>query len=176
MKEAPLWPAKKEPSFNVSFRGPGLPAALASIVVSLRLGRFKDDPKAIEAARHELIQITGQRPADRRAKKAVSSFKIKEGDLVGLVVTLRGKRMRSFLEKLVKVVLPAVRDFKGLRLASLDRQGNLNLGFREQTVFPEIDANQIDRLRGLGVSLTTRLKDRQVAKKFFESLGFVFSQ
>lgn len=149
---------------------------LTSISVSLRLGRFKDDLKAVEAAKKELEEITGQRPSLRRAKKAVSSFKIKEGDLVALAVTLRGKRMWAFLEKLVKVVLPAVRDFKGIRLASLDGQGNLSLGFREQTVFPEIDPNKVDRLRGLGVSLTTSLKGREPARKFFESLGFVFSR
>lgn len=150
---------------------------LKVVTVSLRVGRFKDDPKAVAKALEELAVITGQLPSGRLSKKAISSFKLKEGELVGFLVSLRGDRMRDFVEKLVKVVMPSVRDFRGLPARSVDKQGNLNIGLKDQTVFPEIDPNKIDRLRGLGISLVGQgLKDRPQARKFWETLGFIFSR
>jgi large subunit ribosomal protein L5 len=149
---------------------------LAKISVSLRVGRYKEDQKSIESAREELRTITGQRPSERISKKSISSFKLKSGDMVGFLVTLRGDRMWSFLQKLVKVVLPSVRDFSGTDPRSIDHQGNLSIGFKDQTPFPEIDPNKIDKLRGVGVTLTTSLFDSTQSQKFFECIGFVFSK
>lgn len=150
---------------------------LWAVAVSLRVGRFKEDAAQVAAAKAELEKITGQLPSGRIAKKAISSFKLKEGELVGFLVTLRGRRMWAFVEKLVKVVLPAVRDFRGLPVSSLDRQGNLTIGFREQTVFPEVDANKIDHLRGVAVTLKIQnSKDPETAKKYWRCLGLVFAK
>lgn len=149
---------------------------LQKISISLRVGRFKEDQKSVEVAKEELAMISGQVPSPRYSKKSISSFKLKEGELVGFLATLRGKKMWYFLQKAVKVILPSVRDFSGIRVASIDGQGNLSLGFKDQTPFPEVDPNKIDKLRGLGVTLTTKdLKDRLQARKFYECLGFVFS-
>jgi len=150
---------------------------LKGISVSLRVGRFKEDLKSVESAKEDILKITGQAPSERFSKKAISSFKLKEGDLVGLLVTLRGQKMWQFLEKLTKVVLPSVRDFQGLKSQGIDKGGNLSIGFRDQTAFPEIDPNKIDKLRGLGVTLTVaRLGNEDEAKKFYECLGFKFNK
>lgn len=149
---------------------------LERISVSLRVGRFKEDQKSVESAKEDLRSITGQEPVARFSKKSISSFKLKEGDMVAFLVTLRGEKMWSFLSKLVKVILPSVRDFSGTDPKSIDRQGNLSIGFRDQTPFPEIDPNKIDKLRGVGVTLTTSLRNHETSRKFFECLGFVFSK
>ncbi|MCL5003786.1 MAG: 50S ribosomal protein L5 [Patescibacteria group bacterium] len=147
---------------------------LQKISVSARTGTFKDDPKGLELAREELGLITGQRPSARVSKKAISAFKLKGGETVGFLVTLRGKKMWAFLQKLTQAALPQVRDFRGIKSTSLDRQGNLSIGFRDQTAFPEIDPNKVDRARGLAVTITGSVSDSAKAKKFFECLGFVF--
>lgn len=149
---------------------------ILKIVLSLRVGRFKDDAKALEAAAAELRTISGQKAIATHAKKSISAFKLREGDLVGYKVTLRGEKMWSFLCKFVKVVLPSVRDFTGVKASSLDGRGNLTIGFVDQTVFPEIDANKVDRLRGLSVGLSSTAGNRGQAQKFFESLGIVFGK
>lgn len=149
---------------------------IKAVAVSMRTGRFKDDPKAVSKALEELTLITGQVPSGRASKKAISSFKLKEGEIVGYLVSLRGARMWHFAEKLIKVVLPAVRDFRGLAASSIDKQGNLTIGLKDQTVFPEIDPNKIDRVRGLGISLVAQGLKAPQAKKFWETLGFVFSR
>lgn len=149
---------------------------LTKISVSLRVGRFKEDQKGVESAKEDLQAITGQKPSERVSGKSISSFKLKGGDMVGLLVTLRGEKMWSFLQKLVKVVLPSVRDFSGTNPKSIDHQGNLSIGFKDQTPFPEIDPNKIDKLRGVGVTLTTSLSDPARSQKFFECIGFVFTK
>lgn len=150
---------------------------LEKISVSLRVGKFKEDQKLIDSAKEDLRLITGQAPMPRYSKKSISSFKLKEGDLVGFLTTIRGKKMWFFLQKLVKVVLPSVRDFSGVSLTSIDEQGNMSLGFKDQTPYPEIDPNKVDKLRGLGLTLTTRgFKNRGMAKKFYQCLGFAFKK
>ncbi len=150
---------------------------LKTVYVSMRVGRFKDDAKAVSKALEELAAITGQLPSGRLSKKAISSFKLKQGETVGFLVSLRGERMWNFVDKLVRVVLPAVRDFRGLPASAIDTQGNLTIGLKDQTVFPEIDPNKIDRLRGMGISLVGQnIKDELPARKFWEVLGFVFSR
>lgn len=149
---------------------------LEKIVVTSGIGKFKDDAKLIESCVADLKSITGQTPKITRARRAISAFKLKANDVVGLVVTLRGEKMWSFFDKLVSVVLPRVRDFRGLDEKSLDGRGSLSLGFVEHTVFPEIDVNHVDRLKSLGVTLRTSASDNRETKIFLSALGFPFKK
>lgn len=149
---------------------------IKKVMVSSGIGRFKDDPKLIESVANDIKLITGQVAKFTRSRKAISAFKLKAGDVVGLAVTLRGSRMWSFLDKLINVVLPRLRDFRGIDPASFDECGNLSLGFPEQTVFPEIDPNKIDRIKGLGVTIETSAGNSQRGKVLLSSLGFPFKR
>jgi large subunit ribosomal protein L5 len=144
---------------------------LTKIVVNMGVGVAKDDPKLLAAYREDLRAITGQQPAVRRAKKAEAGFKIKEGDEIGLLATLRGEKMWSFFEKLVRVVLPRIRDFRGLSRTGFDGQGNYNLGISEQVVFPEINPNKRDRLKSLGINLCTNAGGDHAAEVLLRRLG-----
>lgn len=119
----------------------------------------------------ELALISGQRPAPRGAKKSIAGFKIRQGDVVGLMVTLRGKKMRDFLERLTKIVLPRVRDFRGINPKAIDRQGNLTLGFREHTVFPEINTDEAHVDFGLEVTLVAKVRNADEGYILYKSLG-----
>lgn len=147
---------------------------LEKIVVNMGVGQFKDNEKYLENARHELAMITGQRPSRRYSKKAISGFKLRRGDLVGLTVTLRGERMWDFFEKLIAIVLPRVRDFRGLKKGSFDGKGNYTLGLEEHTAFVEVDANKTDRTKSLEVIIVTTAKDNEKACQLLESLGMPF--
>lgn len=148
---------------------------LEKIVVNVGVGRMRAqqqfEEKVLPAVIEELSAITGQKPSSRPAKKAVASFKTREGDVVGLQVTLRGERMRGFLAKLIRVVLPRVKDFRGLDRANVDQHGNLNVGLREQFVFPEINPEKSKVAFGLQVTVVPRVRDRARAIAFFESAG-----
>lgn len=147
---------------------------LSKIVISMGLGEAKDNQAVLDKARVYLGALAGQTPVVTLAKKSISSFKVSKGQPVGMMVTLRGDKMHSFLEKLVNIVLPKVRDFKGISISSFDGQGNLNIGLKEQTIFPEVDYKTVDKLRGLAVTITTTAKDSQGAKKLLEYLGMPF--
>lgn len=149
---------------------------LKNIVVNMGIGKALGDSKFVESASSDLMVITGQKPAVRRAKKAISAFKLTAGDPVGLVVTLRGRRMRSFFEKLVRIVLPRFRDFRGLPRKSFDGGGNYSLGVTEHTVFPEIDPNKVDKLKGLEITIVTTAKNDEEGLKFLEKLGVPFEK
>lgn len=149
---------------------------LKKIIVAAGIGKFKEDPKLIESATADLKTITGQTPKITKAKVAISAFKLKANDIVGLVVTLRGAKMWSFLDKLVSIVLPRVRDFRGIDKSSFDGRGNLSLGFTEHTVFPEIDINKVDRMKSLGVTITTTAGTDERGKLLLSSLGFPFKK
>lgn len=144
---------------------------LTKIVVNMGVGVAKDDPKLLASYREDLRAITGQQPAVRRAKKAEAGFKIKEGDEIGLLATLRGEKMWSFFEKLVCVVLPRIRDFRGLPRTGFDGKGNYNLGISEQVVFPEINPNKVDRLKSLGINLCTNAGENYAAEVLLRRLG-----
>jgi large subunit ribosomal protein L5 len=118
------------------------------VIVSVGVGKNMRDPKDIAIARNTLLRITGQRPVETKAKKSISGFKVRQGMVVGLVVTLRGRRMNDFLEKLIRVALPRVRDFRGLDTASVDRIGHCTLGIREHIAFPEIRSDEIEKIHG----------------------------
>jgi len=146
------------------------------VVVNIGLGEGAHDKNVIEAASRDLMAITGQKPAICRARVAISGFKIRKGDPIGLKVTLRGKRMRDFLTKLFTIVLPRLRDFQGLSFKSFDGQGNYNLGIPEQIVFPEIDYSKIDKIRGLEITIVTNTRSDEKAKELLELMGMPFEK
>jgi len=134
------------------------------------------DVKIQEVGAKTLMTITGQKPVATKAKKSISNFKIREGMVVGLKVTLRGQRLYDFLEKLVRAALPRIRDFRGLSPKLIDKQGNLSIGFKEHTAFPEINPTEIDRLHGLEVVITTTAKTQAEGLALFRALGFPFRE
>ena len=147
---------------------------LEKIVINIGLGEARDDSKVIERASRELAQIALQRPVVTKAKKSVSNFKLRAGMPIGLKVTLRGERMWVFLEKLINVALPRVRDFRGVNPNAFDGRGNYTLGLREQLVFPEISIDQVDATRGMDISIVTTAQTDEEARSLLELLGMPF--
>ena len=147
---------------------------LEKIVVNIGLGEARDDSKVIERASRELSQIALQRPVVTKAKKSVSNFKLRAGMPIGLKVTLRGERMWVFLEKLVNVALPRVRDFRGVNPNAFDGRGNYTLGLREQLVFPEISIDQVDATRGMDITIVSTAQTDEEARSLLEFLGMPF--
>jgi len=147
---------------------------LEKIVLNMGLGEARDDSKVIERASREMSLIALQRPVVTKAKKSVSNFKLRAGMPIGLKVTLRGDRMWVFLEKLINLALPRVRDFRGVNPNSFDGRGNYTLGIREQIVFPEISYDQIDRQRGLDITIVTSAETDEEARSLLELLGMPF--
>ncbi len=147
---------------------------LSKIVLNIGLGEAVQNPKVLEAAEKDLATISGQHPVITRAKRSIAAFKIRAGMPVGMMVTLRGKRMYDFFDKLVSVVLPRVRDFQGVPRDSFDGAGNYTLGLKEQVVFPEIEYDKVDKLRGLEISIVTTATSREEGRYLLESLGMPF--
>lgn len=147
---------------------------LEKIVLNMGVGEAREDAKLLEKASRELALIALQRPMVTKAKKSVSNFKIRAGMPVGLKVTLRGERMWAFLDKLINVTLPRVRDFRGINPNAFDGRGNYSLGLREQLVFPEISFDQVDATRGLDITIVTTAKTDEEAKTLLELLGMPF--
>ena len=144
---------------------------LSKIVVNIGLGEALTNAKAIDAAVGDLTLITGQKPIITRAKRSIAQFRLRTGNAIGAKVTLRGERMWDFLERLTRVALPRIRDFRGVPSKSFDGRGNYSLGLREQLAFPEIDYDKVDRLRGLEISIVTTAKTDEESKKLLELLG-----
>lgn len=149
---------------------------VTKIVVNIGVGKDRDQKEALEKAKAELALITGQTPSFRSAKKAIASFGIRRGDIVGLAVTLRGQKMWDFLEKLVKVVLPRTKDFKGITRKSFDGHGNLTIGIKEHTAFPEIDTAKVEKIRGLEVTVATSTTRDDQAYQVLKELGMPFKE
>jgi len=149
---------------------------ISKIVLNMGVKDALSDKKNIEKAIEVLGQITGQKPKITKAKKAISTFKLREGDEIGLMVTLRGKRMYDFFQKLVGVVLPRLRDFHGVPTKSFDGRGNYSLGFAESLVFPEIDPGKIDKIQGLEITIVTTARDDKEGFALLKSLGMPFSK
>ncbi|TME20145.1 MAG: 50S ribosomal protein L5 [Chloroflexi bacterium] len=147
---------------------------LNKIVVNVGIGEAKDNDKALDAAVGDVTTITGQKPQLIKAKKSVAAFKLREGQTVGIKTTLRGRRMWYFLDKLLNVALPRIRDFRGVTPDGFDGRGNYTLGLREQVVFPEIDYDKIDKLRGLEVSLITTARNDDEARSLLTRLGMPY--
>lgn len=148
---------------------------LVKIVINCGLGEALGDKKVIEKMQEQLAVIAGQRPQITRAKRAISTFKLRAGDVIGLKVTLRGKRMNDFLLKLTSIALPRVRDFRGVSTRGFDGRGNYTLGIAEQTIFPELDYNMVDKVRGFEITFVTTAKTDDEAKKFLAGLGMPFA-
>ncbi len=147
---------------------------LEKIVLNIGLGEAIQDPKAIEAAEKDLSTMSGQRPVITKAKKSIAPFKLRAGMPIGMMVTLRGKRMYDFFDKLVNIVLPRFRDFRGISRDSFDGRGNYSLGIKEQIVFPEIDYDKIDKVRGFEVIMVTTAKNDDEARTLLELMGMPF--
>ncbi len=149
---------------------------LLKIVVNMGVKDAVLDKKNIERAVLTLAQITGQKPRINKSKKSIATFKLREGDEIGAMVTLRGKRMYDFYEKLVKIVLPRIRDFRGVKIENFDGFGNYNLGFAESSVFPEIDPSKIERIQGLEIAIVTTAKNNEEGIALLEALGMPFKK
>ena len=146
------------------------------VVVNIGVGDAKQDMKLMNASMDELATITGQFPMMRRAKKSVAGFKLREGMPVGCFVTLRGAKMWEFLDRLVSLALPRIKDFQGISKKSFDGRGNYNLGLREQLIFPEIDYDKVLRVRGMNISITTTAKSDEEGLALLTELGFPFAK
>lgn len=146
------------------------------VVVNIGMGEVIQNAKAMDAAVADLAAITGQRPVITRAKKSVAAFKLREGMQIGCMVTLRGTRMEYFLDKLLNVALPRIRDFQGISPDAFDGRGNYTLGLREQLVFPEIDYDKIDKLRGMEITIVTTAKTDQEGRRLLALMGMPFKK
>lgn len=150
---------------------------LEKIVVNMGLGRLSDagrDEKVFERAVEELAAITGQRPVVTKARKSIAGFKLREGAKIGCKVTLRGERMYEFMERLINLALPQVRDFRGVSTTSFDGRGNYTLGIKEHTIFPEVDIGRVDRIKGMNVTFVTTAKNSEEAIELLRRLGMPF--
>ena len=146
------------------------------VVINVGLGEALTNARAMEATLHDIGMITGQKPVPTKARRSVAGFKLREGQAIGVMVTLRGDRMYIFLDKLFNTALPRIRDFRGVSRSAFDGRGNYSLGIREQIVFPEIDYNQIDKLRGFQVNIITSAKTDQEALRLLELMGMPFTR
>jgi large subunit ribosomal protein L5 len=149
---------------------------LEKIVVNIGIGEAIQNAKALDAATGDLQAITGQKPITKKAKKSIAQFRLREGMTVGIMVTLRGDRMYEFLDRLVNAALPRLRDFQGVPTRSFDGRGNYSMGLREQLVFPEIDYDKIDKLRGLEITMVTSARTDQEGRRLLELLGVPFAR
>jgi large subunit ribosomal protein L5 len=149
---------------------------ITKVTVNMGVGDAKQDSKMLEAANEQLATITGQRPSVRRARKSIAQFKVREGMPVGVAVTLRGERSYEFLDRLMSVAIPRIRDFRGLSPRSFDGRGNYSLGVREQIIFPEVDYDEIDQVRGLDITITTTASSDEESFALLEALGMPFSR
>ena len=149
---------------------------LSKVTVNIGLGEAKDNPKMMETATEELSLITGQRPVITKAKKSVANFKVRQGMPVGTKVTLRGDNMYEFIDKLFNIALPRVRDFKGVSKNSFDGRGNYSMGLKEQLVFPEINYDKVDKIKGMNIVFTTTAKTDEEAKALLEFMGMPFEK
>jgi large subunit ribosomal protein L5 len=148
---------------------------LEKIVLNIGLGEALTNAKAVDAATGDLQLIAGQKPIVTRARRSIAQFRVRTGNPIGLKVTLRGERMWDFLERLTRIALPRIRDFRGVPGKSFDGRGNYSLGLREQLAFPEIDYDKVDRLRGLEISIVTTAKTDEESKRLLELLGMPFA-
>jgi len=157
-----------------SYKSPMAVPKLEKIVINMGLGEAIQNPKALDRATEELSLITGQRPVITRGKKSIAAFKLRKGMPIGATVTLRGDRMYEFLDRLINIVLPRVRDFRGLAPKSFDGRGNYTIGLRDQLVFPEIDFNKVDKARGMNICIATTAKTDEEARALLSLLGMPF--
>jgi large subunit ribosomal protein L5 len=147
---------------------------IKKVVINIGLGEALDNPKALEAAVQDLTTIAGQKPVITKARKSIANFKLREGRAIGTTVTLRGERMWSFLDRLMNIALPRVRDFRGVSPNAFDGRGNYTLGIREQLIFPEIEDDKIDKVRGMEITIVTTATTDEQARQMLELIGMPF--
>jgi large subunit ribosomal protein L5 len=185
MTTAPAIPRLKEryqkdilPALTRDFGYPNVMQVprLEKVVVNIGLGEALTNSRALDSASGDVTQITGQKPVITRAKKSISNFKVREGNAIGVKVTLRGNRMYEFLDRLINAALPRIRDFQGVSANAFDGRGNYSLGIREQLIFPEIEYDKVDRIRGMQVTINTTAKNDEEAKRLLELLGVPFAR
>ena len=157
-----------------TYRNPMQVPGLTKIVVNMGLGEAIQNPKVIETAQQEMAVITGQWPVLRKARKSIASFKLREGMTIGCKVTLRRDTMYHFLDKLISVALPRVRDFRGVSPKGFDGRGNFSMGMREQIIFPEIDYDRVDKIRGMNITIVTSAKTDEEARELLAQMGIPF--
>lgn len=148
---------------------------LEKVIINMGLGEAKDNPKALDSAIEDLTVIAGQKPIVTTAKKSVANFKLREGMKIGAKVTLRGSRMFEFVDKLISIAIPRVRDFRGLSQKSFDGRGNFAMGFKEQLVFPEIEYDKVDAIRGMDIIVVTTAKTDEEARELLTQMGMPFA-
>ena len=163
-------------SKEFGYKSPMQVPRLEKIVLNIGLGEALENAKAVENATNDLTQISGQKPITTRARKSIAAFKVRQGQAIGVAVTLRGRRMYEFLDRLMNASLPRVRDFRGVHRDSFDGRGNFSLGLPEQVIFPEIDYNSIDRIRGLQVVIVTTARTDREGQRLLELLGMPFER
>jgi len=149
---------------------------IEKVVVNMGLGEATSNAKIVDTGADELARITGQKSATRRAKKSIAQFKVRKGQSIGTMVTLRGNHMWEFLDRLLNIALPRVRDFRGVSANSFDGRGNFTLGIRDQLVFPEIEYDKIDKMRGMEITIVTSARDDEQARALLQLLGMPFSK
>jgi large subunit ribosomal protein L5 len=149
---------------------------IEKVVVNMGLGEASANAKILDVAADELKSVTGQKPVITKAKKSIAAFKLRQGMAIGTMVTLRGERMYEFLDRLISVALPRVRDFRGVSAKAFDGRGNYTLGVREQLIFPEIDFNKVDKTRGMNISIVTTAPNDDQARSLLKALGMPFRQ
>jgi large subunit ribosomal protein L5 len=147
---------------------------IKKVVINIGMGEAMDNPKALDAAVADLSAITGQKPVITKARKSIANFKLREGRAIGTAVTLRGEKMWAFLDRLMNIVLPRVRDFRGVSAESFDGRGNYTLGLREQIIFPEIEYDKVDKVRGMEITIVTSAPSDEQAKALLQLLGMPF--
>ena len=161
---------------NKSYRNFLEAPKLEKIILNVGMGQATENIKMLETAAEELATITGQRPVTTRARKAISNFKLREGNPIGACVTLRGRRMYEFLDRFINLVLPRIKDFRGISLRGFDGRGNYNLGLKEQIVFPEINYDKIMGIHGMNITIVTTAKTDQEAEELLQRFGAPFSK
>lgn len=159
---------------DLGYTNPMQVPRLEKIVLNIGVGEAIQNPKALEAAERDLTSISGQHPVIKRARKSIASFKLRTGMPIGMMVTTRGKRMYDFFDRLVNIVLPRIRDFRGMPRNSFDGSGNYTLGLKEQIAFPEIDYEKVDKIRGLEITIVTTARSDEEGRRLLELLGMPF--
>ncbi len=167
---------KKKLMEELKIENPMAVPRILKVVLNVGAGEAVTNKNAIEKIQEQMTLIAGQKAVVTKARKSVSAFKIRQGQAIGVKVTLRGNQMFAFLEKLVSIVIPRLRDFRGIEPSTVDQNGNLNLGFTEQTIFPEIEFDKVDKIRGLQVTVVTNARNREYGTKLFTLLGVPFKK
>jgi large subunit ribosomal protein L5 len=159
-----------------SYENPMQVPQLKKVVINIGMGEALQSSNTIDAASRDIATITGQKPVVTRAKKSIANFKVREGNPIGVMVTLRGERMYEFFDRLVNIALPRIRDFQGAPRNAFDGRGNYSLGLREQLIFPEIDYDKIDRIRGMEITMVTSAKNDEEGRRLLQLLGVPFAR